>query len=543
MPKVKSQSVKATPGKPIARPQVVANLVKGQSHKTVKVVEHVKRARKPKRDHHKSGHPKHNHPGAVHGHGGYWGDFGRSLGGTVGGIADGVISVGKAITGLGSYKVKENSLHIGESGAPPKVVNTKYSSIVRHQEYIGEVVSTTGFGITQYPINPGLPGSMPWLAPQAACYEQYRIRGMIFEFRPEAGDAISSTNNTMGSVILATEYNVYLPAFPDKSSMENHEYTSPGLPSQLIIHPIECARGKTPITELYVRSSNPSQSSTSQFNKMFYDWGNFYVATNGMQQAGLSIGELWVSYEIEFFKPAISTNTSANVAQHLYYDASLGGAMPTSGSFLSNMRDRSTSVLFPTGTNGLTLNPGRFILMAIVQSSTGAATTQPLLSITNGTTVPLFACDRISGINATPTFQAPSSGVSSLQNIMVWGVQMNATGVVTFGSYTQYSSITFQDLWVLPVGSGLSDPGQSRRAVDWDPIAMLSRRLDVMMTKLDCLKEEEDEKHFDSQCSTPVQVSRGDDISQSTVDLAQSLLSRFGRVGSVTSKTPALPAQ
>jgi len=112
---------------------------------------------------------------------------------------------------------------------------------------------------------------------------------------------------------MATDYNVLATPFTDKSAMENNEYSTSCKPSCGMIHPIECARGQTPVTRLYTRNSAPPPNS----DQRLYDIGRFQIATQGMQSNGVGvIGELWASYEIKFLKPQVATNNQFN----LYYD-------------------------------------------------------------------------------------------------------------------------------------------------------------------------------------------------------------------------------
>lgn len=88
-------------------------------------------------------------------------------------------------------------------------------------------------------------------------------------------------------------------------------------PSGSVIHPVECSPRETPITRLWVRNTNYSQYST--VDPRLYDLGVFQLATVGMQAAA-NIGELWVSYDVEFFKPTLGTfgGDNPDLWAHLY---------------------------------------------------------------------------------------------------------------------------------------------------------------------------------------------------------------------------------
>jgi len=66
---------------------------------------------------------------------------------------------------------------------------------------------------------------------------------------------------------------------------------------------VECAPRETPIDKLWVRSVEYSDYAT--VDPRLFDLGRFSIATIGMQAAS-TIGELWVSYDVEFFKPQLN---------------------------------------------------------------------------------------------------------------------------------------------------------------------------------------------------------------------------------------------
>jgi len=254
-------------------------------------------------------------PGIISSMGGVLGGLaGTALGGPVGGPIGGFLGgklghLVEKITGFGDYTVKQNSL-MGGGMNSAQIVNSTISggTIVRHREYIGEVSPTEAFTITKYPINPGQKKTFPWLADSGggAGYEQYRMRGMIFEFVSTSSDSILSSGSStgLGSVIMATDYDALDAPYPNKRAMLNSEYASSAKPSCSFIHPIECKNSLTPAHMQYVRTG---ESFPTGGDPRWYDLGNFYIATEGMQVTdSSSIGELHAIYELELFKPQIS---------------------------------------------------------------------------------------------------------------------------------------------------------------------------------------------------------------------------------------------
>jgi len=236
--------------------------------------------------------------------GSYFGPTGKTLGGMAGNLF-------RQITGFGDYKVSSNSL-IGSMDQLPSFRNLSSGTRIQHREFLNDVITSDtigAFSIQQVPIQPGLLESFPWLSASAENYQEYRLNGVVYEFKSNSYDALASTNTASGTVIMATDYNVLDAPFVNKFQMEQTQFTCSGKPSVNLMHPIECNKLETPTNVLYTRSS-PVTSGDPRL----YDWGNFYIATVGMQGASTNIGELWVTYDITLLKPKL--NATVDVYDH-----------------------------------------------------------------------------------------------------------------------------------------------------------------------------------------------------------------------------------
>ncbi len=184
----------------------------------------------------------------------------------------------------------------------PKFTTNERTNIVSHREYIGDVTGSADFYNKVYSINPGNKELFPWLSTIAQNYQQYRIHGMLIEFRPLITDYAAL--GSPGVVAMATNYNADAPAYRSRIDMENSEYAVSVKPTANLIHAIECAPEQTSVTKLYVRSGDPVAGQDLRL----YDLGNFQFATQSNPVAVL--GELWVSYVVEFFKPIFNVATT-----------------------------------------------------------------------------------------------------------------------------------------------------------------------------------------------------------------------------------------
>lgn len=233
------------------------------------------------------------------------GPSGGSLGGMVGNAGGRFLS---SIFGHGDYAVtnaaslKENNLVLTNSAQCPQFGTGKVACKFVHREFLGDVFSASTantFKREDYPINPGVSKTFPWLSGVVgAKFQQYRINGMTFEFRSMSSDALNSTNTALGSVIMSTDYDSADNPFTSKQEMENTEYGVSCKPSANMMHGIECARPQTPVSELYIRAFDVPLGKDIRL----YDMGRFSIATTGCQGVNVNLGELWVSYDIDCFK-------------------------------------------------------------------------------------------------------------------------------------------------------------------------------------------------------------------------------------------------
>jgi hypothetical protein len=182
--------------------------------------------------------------------------------------------------------------------------------VVRHKEFICEVIGNTAFNVqAQYPINPGLSTTFPWLAGIAGQYSEYRVRGMVYQYVPTSGNTASGTNPALGSVMLQTSYRASEAVATSKVEMLNEYWASENKPSEAFCHPIECDPKENPFNVQYVRiNAVPSGDSV-----LMYDLGKTTLAVSGQQATGNVLGDLWVTYEIELRKPVMTTINNANI--------------------------------------------------------------------------------------------------------------------------------------------------------------------------------------------------------------------------------------
>lgn len=330
--------------------------------------------------------------------------IGNFLGGKIGHLVD-------KITGFGDYKVAENSILSG-GVRPPEIVNSVNSGgiIVRHREYLGDIYSTKNFTIQTWNVNPGLLSTFPWLSQMASAYEQYKLRGMIFEFNSTSSDSIlsSATSTALGTVVMMTDYDISDPIPGDKRTMLNNEFSCSAKPSTSFIHPIECARSQTTVSELYTRVG---LTTPAGYDPHLYDHCRFALATVGMQADGGTIGELWITYEIELLKQQLVFPGQTDHFR-LYQPSAtnplgIGSTTNTNSSAIGNTLGGSinaggNSYIFPTQ-----VQSGQYLVTYFMNGTTAAAAGSYTVGTSGCALVNYFVNDTVNLV------QSPQSGVTT----------------------------------------------------------------------------------------------------------------------------------
>jgi hypothetical protein len=373
----------------------------------------------------------------------------------------------QTIMGHGDYTVTNNTLFNGmvRSSGPPKFVEMSPGcTTIRHREYIQDVSSNgTGFAITTLPINPTSPLTFPWLNNIANNFESYKFNGLIFEFVTNSATAVASTNTALGTVILATQYNLDDPQFTSKLQMEQYEYAVSSVPSESCIHPIECKRDSGVLEYLYTYNGGSG-------DPRFTTFGNFSVATVG-QQAASNIGELWVSYDITLCKsrltpfPAVfqyhASFQGTGASNSMGYSSSTGNIFAPPTATLTQGSVNNLAMILGTSANG---NPnsllfpfdavGTFlVLVTTFSNGAGVANYGTSACFTGASFVNLLPSS--SGPATSSSLTVPNNGAGSFtfaQYLTVKVLPGNSNSVIPTlflgATYPVNNTTTWIDIWV-----------------------------------------------------------------------------------------------
>lgn len=322
----------------------------------------------------------------------------RALGGLGGSAVGGLIgmpvgggavgnSLGAALSkwlGSGDYTVGNNTIVkkvMKGSDSVPMMHGEGQSIVVRHKEYLGEVLGSQGFRVNQsFELNPGVSTTFPWLSGVAAHFQEYRIRGLVYHYVPTSGSAISGTDPALGSVMLQTSYRSNDSVPTSKVEMLNEYCSNESVPSEPFAHPVECDPRENPFNVQYVRTGAvPSGDSV-----LLYDLGTTHVAVSGQAATDKVVGDLWVTYEIELKKPILESNVTSKVSS-----ASLEYGAGTATAFLDNPTSQPGKMLVSTAGRTITFPKGAYGRFMITIRFSGAGN---FTTFDGGTAMTLSNC-------------------------------------------------------------------------------------------------------------------------------------------------------
>lgn len=260
---------------------------------------------------------------------GTFSSLGAAAGSWLGGPAGGVVgsrlgSTLARVVGFGSYRIGKNTLASGNANAT--FASTGHGCVICHREFIMDISGSKDFRNQSMLINVGSTQMFPWLSSMARNFEEYKLLGLIFEYKTMSGSISSS--QALGTVVMATDYDSLDKPFATKQQMEAYEYSNSTVPSQDLVHMIECAP-RTNVTErLYI--ANPPTDNPSE--PLLYHRGLFQIAVTGCPTTD-TIGELWVTYHVQLTKPRMYVSVSST--------PDISSVMKLFGGYLTHSRSSS----------------------------------------------------------------------------------------------------------------------------------------------------------------------------------------------------------
>lgn len=351
------------------------------------------------------------------------------LGAVLGSAAGGLLGSGIAsLIGEGQYKIvgPRSSYNVLSGNQIPKFSTSRATNIVCHREYLQDVYGTSSFTNQTFPINPGVAQTFPWLSNIAANYQEYRFHGVMFEFRALTTDYANS--GVPGVVVMATNYNSDNVAYANKQQMENSEYATSIKPTMNLAHFVECAAKETFSPIKFTRSGSPPSGQDLRL----YDQGLFQLATQG-SSASVNLGELWITYCVEFFKPILSPSEIPEQSPFAHFvNTGVTTAAPF-GAVITTPYNSLGCGITTTGQIRLPTLPAGTKFQIIIGYNAGTSVASPTIAYTTN-------CAAYNAVymntSATSTGPYMNAGNGTTSDLTIWyaTVTLTGTSVLTFGA-------------------------------------------------------------------------------------------------------------
>lgn len=384
---------------------------------------------------------------------------GTALGGMIGAPTAGSAvgsSLGAAISrwlGAGDYTVGTNSIvksSLKAASSIPMMHNTNQSVVIRHREFLGEIKSNTNFTVnSSFELNPGNSKTFPWLSGIATNFQEYSFKGLVFHYVPASGNAISGTSPTLGTVMLQTSYRSTDAAPQNKQELLNEYCSNEVVPMETMAHPVECDPKENPFNVQYVRSGDLASNETP----LMYDLGVTHVATSGQLASGNTLGDLWVTYEVELKKPIVSSNVTTPFKSSFTRRT---GTITTTTLLTGALADGYGGLRFMPALEGFLnntfkLQPGQTGTYLVTMTLSGTLTS---LTWNNSATYSGCGATQIKADGSTETTAAVTgTGLSITNATRSFGLNITdalAIPTFTFPTPTATGTINEVYMWIMP---------------------------------------------------------------------------------------------
>jgi hypothetical protein len=344
-----------------------------------------------------------------------------------------LIRSGARLFGYGAYTTEQAETLLA-SRVPSMHATLDRGVRVAHHEFLGDVSSSTTFFASQYPINPGLQSTFPWLSTVASAFQEYELNGLVFYFKSTSANALNSVNTALGQIIGACQYNPYLPPPISKVEMLGLSSASDGKPSESNIYPVETKADMSLFRSKLVRFGAVADDLAK------YDHANFFLGAAG-SQAVATVGELHIVYDITLKKPKLWTG---NVGSNWYYQAVSGASSVGVNTPLGTVRTERVNNLGVVATATSLTIPATVAVAGtcyhVRLSWTGVAAmaiTYPSVSFSNCALINHF----VAGGSSVSTIDAPINGVLTVACTKVFAISVMTTAqavVMTIGTNGTY---------------------------------------------------------------------------------------------------------
>jgi hypothetical protein len=225
-------------------------------------------------------------------------------------------------------------------------------------------------------VNPGLPGTFPWLSQIASRFESYRFRRLQFSFETE-----SSTSQT-GVVLGALDFDAS-DAAPESKQQAMAYRNSVRSPPWNAFDFRAMSEDLKKRASYYVRTGSLSANQDIKL----YDTGNFFCCTSGNSVSVL--GELYVEYDVDLMTPQMGPAGAGDAVSGVFNGTSNAAPAATS---TGNLPATAASTGTTTSVTTFTFTQPWEGLAAVSVTGTvltgtslgGSAATATIMDVVNG---------------------------------------------------------------------------------------------------------------------------------------------------------------
>jgi hypothetical protein len=209
------------------------------------------------------------------------------------------------------------SKSIGDETGDVRVSKREYVTPVYVPSVPGSFTNLT------FALNPGLPSIFSFLSQIAANYDEYQMIQLVFSYEPVISSA--STVGSMGSVLVAVNYNAGAEPFESFKQMVEYDGAVQSRVCDPILFGVECdPRKMANDAHLYVRSGAvPADEDIKT-----YDMGLFQVATSDVSNSfavGDLLGHIFVEYTVQLAKPKLYASLGNTILMDYFFNAATAG--------------------------------------------------------------------------------------------------------------------------------------------------------------------------------------------------------------------------
>jgi len=190
----------------------------------------------------------------------------------------------------------------GNALMPPKFENSRSAGgvCVVHREFAMNLVVPEirqAFSTFTLGLNPGNATIFPWLSNIATDFQLFRFKGVVIEF--VSFTSPMNLQPAMGYIMMSGVYNVLQAPYENSVELENSAEAIVFRPDRSAMYGMECK-------DTNYRKYFVLQPTAQIIDDALYTPFNIQIATEGLPdtfQPGSVLGQIWISYEIEFFEP------------------------------------------------------------------------------------------------------------------------------------------------------------------------------------------------------------------------------------------------